>query len=71
MKFSEAGRIVAASLALCLLFALPPVAYGSPTAFWVFAEWERCFAGDQDAPFRTLERARDAVRAVNGGRGGT
>jgi len=48
-KFSEAA-VSLLPLALCLLFALPPVAYGSPTAFW-FRRMERCFAGDQDAPF--------------------
>lgn len=48
-----------------VLFLLPPGAYCAPTTFWVSPDGSDSAPGTRQKPFRTLERARDAVRAVN------
>jgi hypothetical protein len=66
---AQAGASAAISvslLALCLLLALSPVAHGSTRTFWVSPDGNDASPGTKLAPFRTLERARDAVRAVKG-----
>lgn len=71
IRFSEVDHFFIASIVLGLLFALSPVAYCKPTTFlvsptfWVSPNGADASPGTQLAPFRTLERARDAVRAVN------
>jgi len=68
-RFSIVDRFLIASLVLGLLLGLSPVAYCSPGTFWVAPNGNDNSPGTQQKPFRTLERARDAVRAVNGGKG--
>lgn len=66
IRFSEVDHFFIASIVLGLLFALSPVAYCKPTpTFWVSPNGGDASPGTHLAPFRTLERARDAVRAVN------
>ncbi len=59
--------IVVAALLSGLALSSP--VYGSTREFWVSPEGDDAGPGTRHAPFRTLERARDAVRAVNGKQG--
>ena len=53
-------------LVIGLLFALSPVMCFPSTTFWVSPSGDDGSPGTKMKPFRTLERARDAVRAVQG-----
>lgn len=58
-------------LAACLLFGGFPVGHGyaeasEGTAYYVAPDGSDSNAGGIDAPFRTLEAARDAIRALKG-----
>lgn len=53
-------------LALGLSFACSPVAWCLQTTFWVSPDGNDASPGTRQKPFLTLERARDAVRMVNG-----
>ena len=53
------------SLVLGLSFATPSVAFCLQTTFWVSPDGSDDSSGTRLKPFLTLERARDAVRAVN------
>lgn len=58
---------LAVGLLICgLLFALPEAAHGSRTAIWVSSDGDDAGTGSFLKPFRSLGRARDAVRAING-----
>ncbi|MEW6366495.1 MAG: right-handed parallel beta-helix repeat-containing protein [Acidobacteriota bacterium] len=59
-------RILIVLLVIGLSFARSPLAYCSPTTFWISPDGSDASKGTRTEPFRTLERARDAVRAVNG-----
>ena len=65
LRFSKGDHLLFALLLFELLFWLTPVAYCSSTTFWVSPDGKDDLPGTQLEPFRTLERARDAVRAVN------
>ena len=56
------------SLVLGLSFAAPPEASCLQTTFWVSPDGNDSSPGTRSKPFLTLERARDAVRAVNASR---
>lgn len=59
------GCIVAAALAVACALTAGPAEAKSPQ-FWVSPEGDDTASGDRAQPFRTLERARDAVRALGG-----
>jgi hypothetical protein len=65
---SKMRRFLIISLVLGLSFAAAPVVYGVQTIFWVSPNGNDQWPGTHPKPFLTLERARDAVRAVNGSR---
>ncbi len=54
----------AVSLVLGLWFLLSPAAHGLPTTFWVAPDGNDSGPGTEEQPFRTIEHARDAVRAI-------
>jgi len=56
-------------LVLGLLLIFSPAVYSSPTTFWVSPSGDDGSPGTKIRPFRTLERARDAVRAVQESQG--
>ena len=56
-------------MVLGVMFLLPPGAYCASTTFWVSPNGSDSAPGTRQKPFLTLERARDAVRAVNSGKG--
>lgn len=72
-------KLVLAALAASLLFALYPFlpaaetasAYGNPhgTAFYVALDGNDSNKGTINKPFRTLEKARDAIRALKAKKG--
>lgn len=72
-------KLVLAALAASLLFALYPFlpaaetasAYGNPhgTAFYVALDGSDSNKGTINKPFRTLEKARDAIRALKAKKG--
>jgi len=64
-RFFEVDHYLVSLLVLGLLFAFSPVAYCSSRTFWVSPDGGDAWPGARFKPFRTLERARDAVRAVN------
>ena len=63
-----ARRCLIACMVLSLLLLVPPGVSGASTAFWVSPNGTDKAPGTRQKPFRTLERARDAVRGVNNGR---
>jgi hypothetical protein len=65
LRLSKVDRFLIALLVLGLLFGLSPVACCSSTTFWVAPDGSDDSPGTRLEPFRTLERARDAVRAVS------
>jgi hypothetical protein len=68
-RFSRVDCFFIASLVLGLLLGLSPIAYCSSRTFWVAPNGSDQSPGTRQKPFLTLERARDAVRAVNSGKG--
>lgn len=54
-------------LTLCLV---SPLTFGQPTQFWVSPEGDDSAKGTSSHPFKTLVRARDAVRALKGPQSG-
>jgi hypothetical protein len=67
--FSKGKHRFTGFLVLGLLLVLSPVVCFPSTTFWVSPSGDDGLPGTKMRPFRTLERARDAVRAVQGSQG--
>lgn len=67
--FSKGKYRFVGFLVLGLLLIFSPAVYSSPTTFWVSPSGDDGSPGTKIRPFRTLERARDAVRAVQESQG--
>ncbi len=59
-------RCLIAFMVFGVLFLVAPSAYCARTTFWVSPDGNDSAPGTRQQPFLTLERARDAVRGVNG-----
>lgn len=65
-RAAVAGHCLAALLVLSALVLFPAVARSATVAFWVAPDGSDSAPGTREAPFQTLERARDAVQEVDG-----
>lgn len=66
LRCSIGNHLLITLLLFGLLFGLSSIAYCSSAIFWVSPDGRDDSPGTELEPFRTLERARDAVRTVNG-----